>query len=75
MATILVRKNCEYSAVIEVDDDLVDAADREREAINKANLLPLEEWDTAWSEVTAEDEEPHDPIYRSDLPAGMRGDD
>ena len=76
MTTILVRKNCEYSATVEVDDDLVDWADREQDALKKAEALPLSEWDTAWTEVTAEDEVTRDERpYRTDMPAGMRGED
>lgn len=47
MANWIVRKNCEYSLLVE--------ADTEKEAIDKAELEPDTQWDHAWSVIDAEE--------------------
>ena len=41
--TYLIRKNCEYSIVVEAETG--DAA------LLKAEFIPLDVWDTAWSDL------------------------
>ena len=48
MPKYLLRKNCEYTL-------LVDALD-ENQAIDRAEEFDLEDWDRAWSQVEAEEE-------------------
>jgi hypothetical protein len=48
MKRFVVRANCEYSIAVEAVD--------ESEALQKADVIPLKEWDTAWSEREAEPE-------------------
>lgn len=47
--TFLIRKNCEYSMLIENARD-------ENEAVDRAEKVPLPEWGESWSSTTAEEE-------------------
>lgn len=48
MPSFVVRANCEYSIAIDAVD--------ESEALAKAEAIPFEEWQAAWSESEAEQE-------------------
>lgn len=49
MPKYLVRQNCEYTQVVE--------ATSEEEALTKAGLISVDDWDKAWSDMEVDDEQ------------------